>query len=78
MTTLWNDIVYELNGSCQSLYVVLDRYEAEYLEDNEQFLNYLDQQIFLCESCNWWCEVSEMSDNEHFQECSQCAEYQDD
>lgn len=74
MNILWNDIVYDLNGTCKSLYVVLNYYEAEYLEDNEQFLNYLDQELFLCDTCAWWCPVSEMSDNEQFNECCDCNE----
>jgi hypothetical protein len=74
MNNLWEQIVYDLQGTCNTLYGVLNHHEAEHLENNEQFLNYVDQHIFLCDTCGWWCEVSELSENEQFNECTDCNE----
>ena len=60
---LWNKIIYDLNGSCDSLEHQLINHDAEQLLDYMPFLNYLDNVIFLCDGCGWWCELSEMADS---------------
>jgi hypothetical protein len=34
----------------------------------------LDCELFLCESCGWWCETSEDNDYEGQQYCTDCYE----
>lgn len=58
----WNQIIYALNGTCESLGSLLCREEAEDLRDHMPFLNYLDGEIFCCETCGWWHEISESSE----------------
>lgn len=74
---LWEKIIYELNGTCDSMEHVLEHCEALDLQDHMPFLNYLDNQIFLCESCGWWHPISEMADNDNW-ECRNCAPEDDE
>ncbi len=61
------DIVAELEGTCKSL--------NDVLTDEEQYdqglLDALDMVIFECETCGWWCEINEMSE-EHEWTCKDC------
>ena len=71
-TDIWEKIVYHLNGSCISLEQALEDYEVPELEDCMPFLNYVDNEIFRCESCSWWCPISEMSEVGDW-ECRDCV-----
>jgi len=73
----WNQLIYDLQGTCEGLNSFLER-EAEDLIDYLPFLEYLDGHIFLCESCGWWCEVSEMAVTEEVCICDQCYSYDSD
>jgi hypothetical protein len=66
----WNNLIHDLQGTCNGLDSFLEQHNAEDLIDYMPFLEYLDQHIFLCDGCGWWCELSEMSDEEV---CSQCC-----
>jgi hypothetical protein len=66
----WNGIIHALQGTCNSLESYLENNDAEDLVDYRPFLEYLDQHIFLCGQCDWWCELSEMSDEEACSDCS--------
>jgi hypothetical protein len=57
----WNEIIEDLRGTCKSMEEVLDNYNREDLRDNMEFLGYLDNEIFRCDCCRWWCEISEES-----------------
>ena len=74
MENLWGQIIYDLNGTCKSLEQVLGEHDAEKLVDHLPFLEYLDNQIFLCDCCGWWCDVSEAVDVSHGVVCDQCFE----
>ena len=72
---IWDEIITSLEGTCESLYAVLDYYEQRHLEDSTEFLRYLDDHIFECSSCNWWFCVSEESGiSESELICVNCAE----
>lgn len=68
----WEQIIDTLRGTCDSLSHVLDYHEASHLQDHMPFLNYLDNQIFCCEQCMWWCEINEMTDGDRW-ECRDCS-----
>lgn len=68
----WEQIIHDLNGTCDSLEGALLRAGAEQLRDHMPFLQYLDNSIFCCESCNWWLDLSEMADNDNW-ECRDCS-----
>jgi hypothetical protein len=74
MNDKWAAIIYDLTGSCNSLAQILERHDAIELEDNLAFLTHLDSEIFLCDICGWWCEISEAVDVEHGIVCDQCYE----
>jgi hypothetical protein len=69
---LWDRLIYDLQGTCEGLESFLERHEKPELADNMQFLRHLDNQIFCCEQCMWWCDLSEMADNDNW-ECRDCA-----
>lgn len=51
-----DEIVQSLQGTCQSLEGVLEDGESE---DDKELCEHIDQEIFLCPACNWWCERGE-------------------
>ncbi len=64
----WAEVVDDLRGTAG--FPIPD----EYIEDRA-FLEYLDQEIFICDTCGWWCERSEESMLEPmFGNCVGCAE----
>lgn len=47
------------------------------LRDDRDFLSMLDNEVFCCADCGWWCEISEMADPEgrpHDTVCDDCAD----
>ena len=70
-----DEIVDELLGSCQSLDDVLDGHFIEIDDLSMKDLGYIDDAIFNCDYCGWWCELSEISiDIEDGQVCMDCEE----
>jgi len=75
-TDLWDQVIQSLQGTCDTLYSALEYYEVQHLEDNLEFLQYLDSQIFLCDDCGWWCEISEESgESDTDLVCYDCTTY---
>ena len=68
----WNQLIYDLQGTCNNLDSFLERNNAEDLIDYLPFLEYLDNHIFLCDGCGWWCETSEMAVTETVCICDNC------
>jgi len=70
-------IVDYIMGTCQSIDEVLAKFGYEEL-DYEAAL-YIDERIFCCSACEWWCEISEMGDDwEDFTDepaCEECIRY---
>ena len=66
-------IADQLQGSCDSLQSRLEHIDREDLEMNQEFCDRLDSLVFNCECCNWWCEISEMTDDpDHDWNCTDC------
>lgn len=62
-----------LQGTCKSLDEGLDNLYPGMTQDDltpEDF-DEIDNEIFLCDNCGWWCEISEQDDNGF---CLDCAE----
>lgn len=61
-------------GTCQSISEVLDVLDIP----DESYINWktVDDEIFHCESCSWWCEISEQDENGDCQDCSTITECQ--
>lgn len=65
------EIVDELNGTCKSI--------AECLEDGEDdsdpvLTAKIDDQIFCCSRCDWWCEQGEAHEGSDGDVCDDCEE----
>jgi hypothetical protein len=72
MIDKWEDIFFYLDGSCVSLTQALDSFNASHLIDDINFLQALDDRLFLCDSCGWWCPVEEKVDTYFCEDC--CAQ----
>lgn len=68
------DITEYLQGTSITLEQALtDHYEGMVEEDlTDQDRDDIDNDIFLCEDCGWWCEISEESEEEPGK-CEDCA-----
>lgn len=65
----WPALVDALQGTCGDLPA-----EHEGLWNNRAFCDMVDGQIFRCEVCEWWCELSEMgSDGQSQGVCYECC-----
>ena len=66
-----NEIVQDYLGSCDEL---ADS-DHDWLDENGLF-GAIDDIMFRCESCGWWCEISEQANQEKYLEqvCSDCFE----
>lgn len=74
------NVISELCGTCKSIDFVLEDNGVDFnsLDEEISFKRYVDDKIFCCESCLWWCEISEMSPNEDSQECYDCYSEEDE
>lgn len=62
------DAIADLQGTCQSLEAVLERHG---LTDTKDVCEAIDQGVFCCDQCDWWCERCEES-LEHGGVCTDC------
>jgi hypothetical protein len=60
---LVGEVTDDLRGTCKSLNDVLSSIDREDLENNKEFLDALDEEIFCCDKCSWWSEISEMAED---------------
>ena len=44
--------------------------EAE--SEELRLLDLIDQQVFLCDRCGWWCETSECNNQDGDEHCDDC------
>lgn len=59
-------VAEDLQGTCKSLYDVLTDEE----QDDEAIMLEIDQKVFLCPECDWWCERSEETDDGRCDDCN--------
>lgn len=72
------ELIQYLQGTCNSLdegivEVLGEDYDSMNLSSDNH--NQIDNEIFLCETCGWWYELCEESENEDERTCESCAEY---
>lgn len=67
-------LVDDLQGTCKTIEEFLpDGMEFEDLTSED--LQFIDENIFLCEKCGWWCELSEEAESEDSDRiCNECKE----
>ena len=69
-----NEAIQHLRGSCAPLWEDYSEWE------DEVFLGIVDEAIFNCSQCGWWCDTSDLSRNEHIGEliCVECSPEEDE
>lgn len=84
-----NDHVYDMaqrfiadaQGTCASEYEIMDTQEIvlESYKEEQEFWSIVENSIFLCTQCGWWCESSEhsMKETNEFI-CTDCLPDDDD
>lgn len=60
----------ELLGSATTITEVLTAAE----QDNQKFLEALDERVMQCDACGWWVEADDVNGDNV---CSECAELDD-
>jgi len=72
-------IIDYTRGTCQSLEEVLVKFGYDYDDLDLEAAVEVDEHIFCCGACGWWCETSEMADDwEDFTDepaCEDCVRY---
>lgn len=76
-------VIDAINGTCMN--TVESMTEELYPEMSENDLTQedyteVDQQIFLCACCGWWCDQSEANESEEYDQdiCDDCNEEDED
>ena len=67
---LVNDLINSLRGTCKSIYDLHDETDLS-LEEFQM----IDEEIFNCDCCGWWCEISEMGNEQGV--CDDCCDQRD-
>jgi len=74
-TTMAKRAAERLLGTCMSVTDLGGEFED--LQNDKEFCEALDSEVFLCEICHWWCENYEAS-QEHVDQgqliCEECAD----
>lgn len=72
-------IAETLQGTCDTLSGVIEQEYPDMTEDDltQADHNALDNEVFLCDICGWWCEISEScneTENCGGSNCTDCCE----
>ena len=69
-------VIDYLQGTCNSIdSAVNELYPDMNFEDlSGSDFNCIDNQIFECQTCNWWCEMSELAQDQDENICEDCHE----
>ena len=74
MDAHWQELVDEMRGGATTPEAAQDLFES-----SMEFAMFVDQQIFSCTCCGWWCEINEEASEDHGLDewtCLQCCEEQ--
>lgn len=73
-----NKIIETCSGSCmETIQSAIEFHYPEMDEDDltEDDINHIDNEIFNCSTCGWWCEISDESGTQENElVCNDCAE----
>lgn len=53
------EVADDIAGTCDNL----EKHATEEERDNALFLAVLDDNVFCCTVCDWWCRVEEMAED---------------
>ncbi|BAV39236.1 hypothetical protein BPT24_111 [Tenacibaculum phage pT24] len=67
-------LVDELQGTCKSLDEACETQHIDCFELNIDELGKIDNEIFNCAECGWWCEISEQAEDGDDSVCVDCCE----
>lgn len=59
MATDWQELIDQLRGSADTPEEVHDL-----IADSAEFAEMLDNQVFQCVDCSWWCDLDEEASDE--------------
>jgi hypothetical protein len=70
------EVIEYLQGTCKTLQEgIQDNYpEMDESELKPDDLEELDNEIFNCTFCGWWCEIFECNDRSNEQVCDDCVD----
>lgn len=77
------ELIEYLQGTCMSLYTGLEHlYDIDQSDVENEMHMYMmiDDAIFMCTRCGWWCETGDWISDDHpnydpdEETCSQCGE----
>jgi hypothetical protein len=66
-----DDIAETLRGTATSLEEQLERYDTDFATVTVEDCRALDELVFCCDACGWWCGRDEESDEPGV--CDDCA-----
>ncbi len=66
-----DDIITDLQGTCDNNLAEL-LVENGLQADDQEALDYINEEIFLCADCGWWCESYERNDKNDESICDDC------
>lgn len=66
-----HEIVAQHTGQCVNDPV--EALEKIGLKDNREALAMIDNSVFYCENCSWWCDTDERHETDHGEVCTDCA-----
>ena len=64
-----NDIIQSLLGTCKTAHEICKTHDIDVEELTEEDWKQIDNEIFLCESCGWWCEIGEQQEDGNCEDC---------
>lgn len=76
VSDLADKVAAALTGTCRSMTDALEECGAEGMDEDLAFCEALDDQVFCCTDCSWWCEISEECSDEVGADeliCADCA-----
>ncbi len=74
------ELIEYLQGTCKSLSEGLDAFDLEEDDLTDEQRQTIDDEIFNCSKCGWWCEISQEVGSETCGElvCDDCFEDEED
>ena len=73
-----DEFVHDIIGTCKTVDQILDQTHEGMTEDDltTEDHAHIDQEIFNCACCNWWCEQSEANESDEYGDdiCNDCHE----
>lgn len=74
-----HDVISDLSGTSMTLQNVLDDYGKDEEDLSQADREAIDDNIFCCDCCSWWCEVDEKKEQESGEDfCADCNEVDDE